>query len=148
MSKTKNSEFIDDKFENFLSQCFSNGIPVAEVKSRIQHKLAVEQTLADVASRVKAEFEYLASDAGKALTEAYALYHNRTAHADKTEYDQAYSELCRKWLFLRHGVKVGDTIEIHAWAKPRVIRLTHVGLFFDRNEGGPARWCRVPWGAC
>lgn len=90
--------------------------------------------------------------AGAALQKAFELHQRQeqlrrmgcTPVAD-SEFDAA----CAEYLRLAHGVVPGDTIEIHGWTKPRVLRLKAFRLSFRDKatdafmwfDGDPVRNC-------
>ena len=46
-----------------------------------------------------------------------------------------YRQACLDWLQAKHGVTLGDTVQLFGWAKPRTVKLVDFSIHFDSYGG-------------
>jgi hypothetical protein len=141
---TVNSCAVDAKavvlaeFELMLTRCEAAGVPRDVARSELAFKFLYDSAMASANERRTREEAAAQTPAGQALQKAHELYFRDVelqrggVTPDLSEFNSA----CEDYLRLAHSAALGDTLEIHAWAKPRTIRVQAFRLSFY-NEAPP-----------
>lgn len=139
---TKDHQAVDAKavvmaeFESLLQRCEAAGVPRDVARRELHFKLTYD-SVTSWAEEDKARREAASqTPAGKALQKACELYflNEEIQRARVTPDRTEFNAVCLEYLRLAHNAAPGDTLEIHAWAKPRTVRVQAFTLSFRDAE--------------
>lgn len=110
LTSTELEELVKAETEQLLERCVQAGAEYESAFWALNREM-VMRGLAESAKRETAK-------------EAPYLAHLKRAYDCQQKGDSAgHREACLAWLLAKHGVRLGDTVEVYGWAKPREILL-------------------------
>lgn len=124
------------EFELMLKRCEAAGVPRDVARSELAFKFLYDSVKARAAEERALQEAAAQTPAGVALQKAHALYfRNEALQRARVTPDRAeFLVACADYLRLAHNAGPGDTLEVHAWVKPRTIRVSAFHLFFSNAE--------------
>lgn len=120
------------EFELMLKRCEAAGVPRDVARGTLAFKF-IYDSVTELAGEERARRAAAAqTPAGQALQKACELYfrNEEIQRARVTPDESEFNAVCLEYLRLAHNAAPGDTLEIHAWAKPRTVRVEAFQLSF------------------
>lgn len=127
---------LDRELAEMLKRCEAAGLSQDQARTSLRLRMMSEYLAGSHAAAQEREAREAQSPAGRTLQAAYEA-HLRMEEQQRlgiTPDTSGFDALCESYLLMAHGVKPGDTVEVHGWAKPRTLRLTKFRLSFYRAE--------------
>lgn len=124
------------EFASMLDRCEAAGVPRQEARATLYFALFRENLAASIQATQDRATAAASSPVGQALQKCLELYlANHELKLLRISPDESeFKAACARYLRLAHNLGIGDTAEIHAWAKPRTIRITDFSLTFEDAE--------------